>query len=63
MDKARELLLDDADAALDDLVGLQGADALDLEVEAVRGGEVVEGLALLRRVLVLRVVALGPVCG
>ena len=63
MDKARELLLDDADAALDDLVGLQGADALDFEVEAVRGGEVVEGLTLLRRVLVLRVVALGPVCG
>lgn len=60
MDQAGELLLEDADAALDDLVGLQRADALDLEVEAVRVGEVVEGLILLRGILICRVFALGP---
>ena len=60
MDQACELLLDNANAALDNLVGLQRANALDLKVEAVRHGVVVEGLALLRRVFPLCVLALGP---
>jgi hypothetical protein len=63
LDHGSELLLQNLDALLDDGVGLEVADALDLEIEALGHGVVVKRLALLRRLLPLGVFALGPEMG
>ncbi len=60
MDQRRQLLLERLDALLDDDVRLELADSLFIKVEAVWNRIVVESLALLRGVLELRVLALGP---
>lgn len=63
LDHGSELLLQNLDPLLDDSVGLEIADTLDFEVEPLGHGVVVKWFALLRWLLPLGVLALGPVMG
>jgi hypothetical protein len=61
LDDGGEFLLQHTDALLHNGVGLEAAGRLDVEVERLRDGLVVERLALLRRVFELGVLTFRPV--
>jgi hypothetical protein len=61
VDEPGKFLLQDLDAFADDGIRREVPGGLDVEVESVGDGVVVERLALLRRLFPLGVLARGPV--
>ena len=61
MDEPGKLLLDDLDALADDDIGREIPGALDVEIESVRDGIVIERFTFLRGFLPPGILAWGPV--